>query len=152
MIISYIIPLLGSFFAFLALMITRKLLLWIQVKLNVVVDDKFQADLNDTVKEGVWAAEEMAAKAVKQNLPCWTSKMKHAWVINLIAKQFPMLTKDQADNKINAMLGKSAGLGANPFKGEEITITIPSQPIPDTCKEPLYKISNEIPEEVSKNL
>jgi len=146
MILNYLLPLLGSFLAFLALMLTRKLLVWIQIKMNVAVDDKFQSDLNETVKEGIWAAEELAANALKQKLPAWTSQVKHAWVVNMVAKQFPMLTKEQADNKINSWLGKSVGLGANPLKGERTTINVPAVP----CTEPL--VSNEIPTEVKNNL
>lgn len=146
LVVSYLLPLIGSFFAFLALMLTRKILAWIQIKLNVTMDDKFQADLNAAVKDAIWAAEEMAASAAKQELPKITSGMKHQWVLNLVGKQFPMLTHDQAENKINAWLGKTAGLGATQCQGDSTTVTVTN-----TARSCEIQADSQLAKELSKS-
>ena len=117
-IVNYLLPIIGSFLSFLALMLTRKVLTWLNVKLGIATSDKLQRDVESAVKDAVWSAEEKAAVALKQGLPSWTSDMKYKWAIEIVGKAFPKLTRDEADLKINAMLGKTTGLGASEELGE----------------------------------
>jgi hypothetical protein len=123
LVLNYLMPIFGSFISFLALMLTRKLLLWLHIKLGIATDDKFQRDLEAAVKDAIYAAEEKAATQVKQGLPQWTSGMKYKWAVEILGKQFPQLTREQADIKVNAMLGRSLGLGSTKDLGEQCKST-----------------------------
>lgn len=125
LVVNYLLPIMGSFLSFLALMLTRKVLMWLHIKLGIATNDKFQRDVESAVKDAVWSAEEKAASACKQGLPLWTSDMKYKWAVDIVGKSFPTLTRDEADLKISAMLGKTVGLGSTETKGECQVVSSP---------------------------
>lgn len=106
------------------------------------MDDQFNKNLDRTVSEAVWAAEEKAASSLKLGLPKWTGNMKYKWAIDIICNRFPQLSREEADSKIDSMLGKTYGLGSSKETGKNITVS--------TCTTSDLKLADTVEKELSK--
>jgi hypothetical protein len=119
LVLNYILPIIGSIVSFLMILLARKVLMWMEVKMGIATSDKFEKDMENFVKDAVYAAEEKACSSLKNGLPKWTSDMKLGWVLNIVGNRFPTLSKEDAETKVNAMLGKTLGLGTTKAVGEQ---------------------------------
>lgn len=71
--------------------------------------------MTKAIEDAVWAAEEAGAKQLKEGhiVSNVASKMKYNYVLDFIGNRFPELTRAEAEMKVNAILGKTPGLGAS---------------------------------------
>lgn len=97
-----------------------------------------EAEIDKAVEDAVWAAEERMARELKAGnvVKEMTGKIKYNFVLDIIGNRFPTLTQEEARIKVNAMLGKTPGLGASADQ-EKCEEPIPDERnwkiVPDDC-------------------
>jgi len=114
-VITYLLPILGSFLAIvisaLATIVTR----WLYKKLGKSLSLEQEQAMEKAIADAIWAAEENAAKQLKDGkiVSKMTSGLKYDYVLNFIGNRFPELSREEAEMKINSIIGKTPGLGAS---------------------------------------